>query len=117
MQIFYALLIILIYLIVAIILITFAFAGISAAPYVPLWKSDIRRMLKLAGLKEGEKLIDLGSGDGRILKIAANEFKAKAVGFEISVLPYFISYIRIKLYNLKSQNKIQIKYQNFFKAN
>jgi protein-L-isoaspartate O-methyltransferase len=42
------------------------------------------RMLELANLKAGETVFDLGSGDGRVLIIAAQRFGAKAVGVEIS---------------------------------
>jgi len=100
--------------IIAVVLFTFTFAGISAAPWVPLWKSDIRRMLQLAQVKEGENVYDLGAGDGRILLIAAKEFKAKTTGFEISVLPYFVSYIKILIANIKSKYKIKIKFKNIY---
>ena len=40
-------------------------------------------MLKFAGLKPGEKLFDLGSGDGRIVVIAAQKFHADATGVEL----------------------------------
>ncbi|RJR31284.1 hypothetical protein C4569_02465 [Candidatus Parcubacteria bacterium] len=97
-------------------LLSLAYAGISAAPWVPLWKSDVRRMLKVARLKPGELLYDLGSGDGRMLIIAAREFKAKAVGYEISLLLYLISYIKIFLVNLRIENKIKINYSSFYSA-
>ena len=40
-------------------------------------------MLELGGLKAGEKMYDLGSGDGRIVIMAAQKFHAEAVGVEI----------------------------------
>jgi tRNA1(Val) A37 N6-methylase TrmN6 len=40
-------------------------------------------MLELGGLKEGEKMFDLGSGDGRIVIAAAQKFHADAVGVEL----------------------------------
>ncbi|MCW4005800.1 MAG: class I SAM-dependent methyltransferase [Candidatus Bathyarchaeota archaeon] len=40
-------------------------------------------MLKLAELKKGEVLFDLGSGDGRAVIMAAKTFGAKAVGIEM----------------------------------
>jgi cyclopropane fatty-acyl-phospholipid synthase-like methyltransferase len=40
-------------------------------------------MLKLAELKPGEILFDLGSGDGRTVTIAAKNFGARAVGVEL----------------------------------
>lgn len=96
------------------ILGTFALAGFLAAPWVPLWKTDIRRMLKLAEVKPGETVYDLGAGDGRIIIIAAQEFGARATGFEIAVLPYFLAYIKILIRGLKP--KIDLKYRNFFRA-
>jgi|SRR5581483_1268479 len=56
----------------------------SLAPYVASPQSIVDRMLELADLKPGEKLYDLGSGDGRILITAVTHFRAKAVGVEIS---------------------------------
>jgi len=41
-------------------------------------------MLQLANVKPGETVFDLGSGDGRILIAAVKNYKAKAVGIEIS---------------------------------
>ena len=40
-------------------------------------------MLKLADLKAGEVLFDLGSGDGRTVIMAAKTFGARAVGIEL----------------------------------
>lgn len=52
-------------------------------PYVPTPIEVVREMLKLAGLKPGEVVLDLGSGDGRVLVTAAKEFGAKAIGVEL----------------------------------
>jgi len=91
---------------------TFVLGGISAAPWVPLWRSDIRRMMKIAEVKPGEIVYDLGAGDGRIIIIAAAEFKAKATGFEIATLPYLLGYTKIILKGLRG--KAKLKYANFF---
>ena len=40
-------------------------------------------MLKLANLKPGEVLFDLGAGDGRAVIMAAKAFGARAVGVEL----------------------------------
>ena len=53
------------------------------APYYPTPEPVVERMLKFAGLKPGEKLFDLGSGDGRIVIMAAQKFGADATGVEI----------------------------------
>jgi cyclopropane fatty-acyl-phospholipid synthase-like methyltransferase len=42
------------------------------------------KMLELANIKPGDTVFDLGCGDGRIVIAAARQYKAKAVGVEIS---------------------------------
>ena len=53
------------------------------APYYPTPETIVERMLKLGELKAGEKMFDLGSGDGRIVIMAAEKFRAVAVGIEL----------------------------------
>src|SRR3954466_9501000 len=55
----------------------------SLAPYVPTPMPVVDRMLRLGNLKHGEKMFDLGSGDGRIVILAAKKFGADATGIEI----------------------------------
>ncbi len=52
------------------------------APYYPTPETIVEKMLQLGGLKAGEKMFDLGSGDGRIVVMAARKFKADATGVE-----------------------------------
>ncbi len=52
------------------------------APYYPTPEAIVEKMLELGGLKAGEKMFDLGSGDGRIVIMAAKKFKADATGVE-----------------------------------
>lgn len=53
------------------------------APYYPTPETIVEKMLQLGGLKAGEKMFDLGSGDGRIVITAAQKFHAEAVGVEL----------------------------------
>lgn len=53
------------------------------APYYPTPETIVQRMLELGGLKAGEKMFDLGSGDGRIVIMAAQKFHAQAAGIEM----------------------------------
>ncbi|MDE3168429.1 MAG: methyltransferase domain-containing protein [Acidobacteriota bacterium] len=53
------------------------------APYYPTPETIVGKMLQLGGLKAGEKMFDLGSGDGRIVIMAAQKFHAEAVGVEL----------------------------------
>jgi protein-L-isoaspartate O-methyltransferase len=53
------------------------------APYYPTPNSIVEKMLELGGLKAGEKIYDLGSGDGRFVITAARKYKANAWGVEL----------------------------------
>ena len=53
------------------------------APFVPSPVQVVQHMLKLANLKAGEVLFDLGAGDGRTVIMAAKAFGARAVGVEL----------------------------------
>lgn len=53
------------------------------APYYPTPETIVERMLQLGELKAGEKMFDLGSGDGRIVIMAAQKFHADATGIEL----------------------------------
>lgn len=52
-------------------------------PFVPTPQEVVERMLSLAGVKKGDVVYDLGSGDGRIVITAAKKYGVRAVGFEI----------------------------------
>ena len=51
--------------------------------FVPTPEETVREMLRLARLKPGDVLYDLGSGDGRIPIAAAKDYGVRAVGIEI----------------------------------
>jgi len=55
-------------------------------PYVPTPQAVVDRMLDLAQVKAGETVIDLGSGDGRIMIEAASKYGARGFGVEIDPL-------------------------------
>jgi 16S rRNA A1518/A1519 N6-dimethyltransferase RsmA/KsgA/DIM1 with predicted DNA glycosylase/AP lyase activity len=51
--------------------------------YIATPKKIVREMLKLADVRRGELVYDLGAGDGRILVEATRTFGARALGIEI----------------------------------
>ena len=58
--------------------------GNRLAPYVPTPHDVAPHLLKLAALRPGEVLVDLGCGDGRLLHAAVHRFgAARATGFEL----------------------------------
>ena len=76
------------------------------APFVASPQNVVEKMLEAAGLKPGETLYDLGSGDGRVLITAAQRFGARAVGIEISPREAKASTERIK--TLKLDDKASV---------
>ena len=69
--------------------ILFPLSGLSHAqelsklPYVPTPQVVVDEMLKLAKVAAGDHVIDLGSGDGRMIITAARNFKASGLGVDI----------------------------------
>src|SRR6267154_144416 len=57
--------------------------GEKLAPYYPTPGTIVERMLELGELKAGEKMFDLGSGDGRIVIMAAQKYHADSTGVEM----------------------------------
>ena len=52
-------------------------------PFVPSPHDVVEKMLSIADPKPDELLIDLGSGDGRIVISAARDYKCRSLGVEI----------------------------------
>jgi len=57
---------------------------VDAGPYVPTPQYIVDRMLQLATVSGKDYVIDLGSGDGRIVITAAKNFGARGMGVDIS---------------------------------
>src|SRR5512135_202168 len=76
------------------------------APYYPTPQTVVDKMLQLGGLKAGEKMFDLGSGDGRIVIMAAQKYKADATGVELNESLYRQSMQRIKTLGLESTARV-----------
>jgi protein-L-isoaspartate O-methyltransferase len=76
------------------------------APYFPTPQIVVEKMLQFGGLKAGEKMFDLGSGDGRIVIMAAQKYKADATGVELNDSLVRQSLERIKTLGLTSSAHI-----------
>jgi hypothetical protein len=79
-------------LLLLLIVIPFGLGAILGAPYVPILRRDSQRILSQMSLKPGQTLIDLGSGDGRLLRAAAAQ-GITCIGYEIN--PYLVLISRI----------------------
>jgi protein-L-isoaspartate O-methyltransferase len=52
-------------------------------PFITTPPEVVERMLQLAGTRAGDLVVDLGSGDGRIVIAAAQKFGARGLGIEL----------------------------------
>ncbi len=86
---------------------------LRGAPFVPTDRKHVEVMLRLAQVGLGTKLVDLGSGDGRIV-IAAARLGAEAVGIEVNPILVVISRWRIKRAGVQDRAKVYLK--NFWQA-
>jgi hypothetical protein len=84
-------------------------------PPVPTNRDRILHALRMANLRPGETLYDLGAGDGRVLFIAARDFDAKAVGVEIGPVQCLLIWLRIMTVGFGK--RIQIRWGNFYEVN
>lgn len=82
-------------------------------PYVGAKKESITNILKLANIKKGETIVDLGSGDGRLLFEAA-ALGAFAQGYEINPFLILISQLKRKLKGL--EDRVKIRDESMWKA-
>jgi len=80
-----------IWIIVAAIVLLFGFVVFRGAPYVPTHRKQIDRALtELYAVTKDDTLVDIGSGDGIVLRCASQR-GARAVGYELNPLLVLVS--------------------------
>lgn len=73
------------------IIFLFGFVAFRGAPYVPSKKGDVARALsELYPVGEADTLVDIGSGDGLVLREAARR-GARAIGYELNPILFVLS--------------------------
>ena len=82
-------------------------------PYVSTPDNVVRAMLELAEVKPGDVVYDLGSGDGRIVIIAAKEFGARGVGVEID--PQLVAHSRRRARQAGVADRVEFIQQDLFR--
>ena len=100
----------LVLIVIAFILI-FSFVILFGAPYLPTLKKRAEDAFELLDLKPGQTLLELGSGDGRMLKMAAKR-GIRAIGYELN--PLLVIYTKISCY--KYRKLVTVKCRNYWKV-
>ncbi|OYX42489.1 hypothetical protein B7Y94_03315 [Candidatus Saccharibacteria bacterium 32-49-12] len=91
------------------ILVSLGLVALVGAPYVPSQRRYVRQAFtELYKLTAADLVVDIGAGDGRVLRIA-REFDARAIGFEIQPLLWLIG-----KYLNRGDAAIQLIWANFW---
>lgn len=92
-----------------IIVLCFGFVLLFGPPYLPTLTRPAHRAITMLNLKPGQTLLELGCGDGKVLKIAAVA-GLNAVGFEIN--PVLVLVARARTWRYRRQ--VRVVWGNFW---
>ena len=81
----------------------------QGALYVSTSRVRISAFLDAVPMKAGQLLVDIGCGDGRVLRQVRRRYEVRAVGYELNLL----AYVKAKLLCFGRKN-IQIRWRNFW---
>jgi outer membrane protein assembly factor BamB/protein-L-isoaspartate O-methyltransferase len=82
------------------------------AIFVPTPDDVVERMLELAQVKKENLLLDLGSGDGRIVIAAARKYGSRAVGYEID--ERLVRESREKVKQAQVEQLVRVEHEDIF---
>ncbi len=92
-----------------IIVLCFGFVVFVGAPYLPTLKPNINEALAMLDLRPGQIMLELGSGDGRVLKAAAQR-GIKSIGYELN--PILVLYSHLSCWRYRKL--VKIRWMNFW---
>lgn len=85
----------------------------TGAPFVPSTHTTAAAMIRHAHIKKGMRVYDLGSGNGKLLFLAAKR-GALATGYEIN--PFLVLLTNVKALFSPHRNRIHAIWKNFWQA-
>ena len=83
--------------------------------YYPTPDETVTEMLRLADIKQGDVLYDLGSGDGRIPIVAAQQYGIRAVGIEID--PKMVTVAEERARQANVEGLVSFRNADMFRSN
>lgn len=90
----------------------FGFVVLFGAPYLPTLKKQTEIALDLLGVKEGMRILELGSGDGSVA-LAAAKRGAIVTGYELNPILVVVSRLRC----IKYRKQVRIHWTNYWRVN
>jgi len=87
--------------------------GLSV-PFVPTPMNVVRGMLETAKVTKNDLVIDLGCGDGRIVVMAASEFGARGIGYDLD--PQRIGEAEANARTAKVADRVKFIQKDLFEA-
>ena len=90
-------------LVLGIIILVFGAVLIVGPPYVPTLGKQVDTALDLLNLKPGQTLLELGSGDGKVMRAAAQR-GLNVVGIEFN--PFLVVISRIRCWRYRNQVRV-----------
>ncbi len=97
--------------IIGFLAVSFGFVVFFGAPYVPTLGHDVKDVFKLYDFKKSDVFVDIGSGDGVLLRAVATKNVQAAIGYELNPWLYVIS-----KFLCRQQKQIRIHFANFWHA-
>jgi SAM-dependent methyltransferase len=91
--------------------VCFGAVVLVGAPYLPTLRPQIGAALELAGLQPGDRLLELGCGDGRVV-LAAARHGLQVTGYELNPLLAAVAWLRTRRY----RRQVRIIWGDFWRA-
>jgi SAM-dependent methyltransferase len=84
-------------IILIVLIVCFGSVLLFGAPYLPTLRPQVKAALELADLKKGDTLLELGCGDGKVVKAAAKR-GLYVIGYELNPLLAVVAWLRTRRY-------------------
>jgi predicted RNA methylase len=100
-------------LLLVFLFIVFVISVFVGVPFLPTHRKQAKKMIEFAKLKPGMVAVDLGSGAGRLLFLAAAT-GARAIGYELN--PFLVLWTRFMAVVKGVGGNVEVKWQSLYQA-
>lgn len=83
------------------------YSSLKGSPYIPTKQKELEYVLKEVHLKKGKVFLELGCGDGRVIRTAVKIYGVTGIGIDIN--PLIIYYARLLAHRQQISCKFYVK--------